>query len=382
MSGMAVSLGYSVVGPVLPQISAELAHGPRDAYLVKLVLGIIGAATIIGAPAAGYLSDWLGRRWILTFAALFYAVAGCAPIFLTDLAAILVSRACLGLAASAIATLGIAMVGDHFEDQRRSQWIGVVVAVAMLGNIAFTPIAGFLGELGWRTPFYIYLIGIPLGVFACFGSGRDPAVPQHRSKNGHVVPQRRRHIPVKLMVEAAMTGGIIYVPAIYLPFRLREVGFSGPSQIGLLLTLEALFGAMVALSYGRARKFLSHGAAFLVSFGCVAVGMSLIALNTSNVGIFTGLVVWGLGLGWLSPNILAYASSYGDGLDRGRVLGLAKASLSIAPIIGISLLEPVSIRHGAGGVLLVATALALIMFCWAVTQEMTSKPRVKVMLRK
>ena len=370
MSGMAISMAYSVVGPVLPQISAELAHDAGDAYRVKLIAGLVGAAAILGAPAAGRLSDSIGRRSIFAGAAALYTIAGCAPIFLNNLTLILFSRACLGFAASAIATMGVAMVSDHFAEGRREKWLGVVVACAMLANLVFVPIAGLLGEAGWRAAFCLYLVGVPLGLFAWFGvKGSEApriAPPHAASPPGPKPPWR---IPYGLLLLALATGGVIYVPVIYLSFRLREIGFAGSTQIGLLLTVEAIFGVCVALTYGRARKLLSASAAFLVSFSSIACGMLLIALNDNYPAVILGLVMWGVGLGWLSPNILAYASALADESSRGRVIGLAKAALSVAPLVGVSLLEPVSARYGASGVLIVVAALAALLVVWATSAE-------------
>lgn len=65
-----VALAYSVVSPILAKMSDELAHGAKGAYLVKMIVGIIGVAMVPGAPIAGLLADKLGRRPVLVGAAL------------------------------------------------------------------------------------------------------------------------------------------------------------------------------------------------------------------------------------------------------------------------------------------------------------------------
>jgi hypothetical protein len=42
-----VGLAYSVVSPILAKMSDELAHDATDAYFVKMILGVIGAAMVV-----------------------------------------------------------------------------------------------------------------------------------------------------------------------------------------------------------------------------------------------------------------------------------------------------------------------------------------------
>ena len=58
--GPAISLSTSLIQAVLPSIEADLAHGPDDAFLVKMLVGVNTFAMAIGAALTGFLVDRFG----------------------------------------------------------------------------------------------------------------------------------------------------------------------------------------------------------------------------------------------------------------------------------------------------------------------------------
>ena len=353
--GVAPGLSYSVVAPVLPTIADELARSPSDQYLVKLVVAIIGAATVVGAPVAGLISDAYGKRRILAAAWAIYAVLGCIPMLLHSLPSIIVARALFGLAGAAVATVGVATIAANDNPSARNQWFGAIVAITMCANLVITPISGFLGEFGWRTPFLLYLIGLPLALLSLIALPRENGLrPRQAKKNGSA-----GRMPWGVLGIALLCGVIMFVPTIYIPFRLRQVGISSPSSIALLMTVEALVAAGMASIYGHARRRISATFAFLISFTLVSAGLFLLASSDSREFLILSLALWGLGAGWLSPTLIAHASDRVPEEARGRAMGLLKSAIAVGPLAGVSLFEPVSARYGAGGVLAAAGSLSL-----------------------
>ena len=64
-SGIPATMCFTIIVPILPKMEAALAHGPDDAFLVKMTVAINGLAMVIGAPLAGYLTDRMGRVPVL-----------------------------------------------------------------------------------------------------------------------------------------------------------------------------------------------------------------------------------------------------------------------------------------------------------------------------
>src|SRR5580704_11984655 len=292
-----VALAYSVVSPILAKMSDELAHGAKGAYLVKMILGIIGVAMVPGAPIAGLLADKLGRRPVLVGAALLFAVAGAAPFILDSLPAILFTRFLVGIAGVAFATVGVTLVGDYFDDAERPRWMGRLLASSMVAAVAAVPFAGLMGDFGWRWPFLLYLVGAPIAIVAWLGMRHEstalaPALAASAASNRG---GNERRFPFELTVLGLLVGMLVYLPPIYVPFRLRDLGVQNPSSIGVGVTLNVLVGAVVSSRFGWARQRFSSRGLFCFSLGALAVGIGTLALAPSYLLAFGGLFIMGLG---------------------------------------------------------------------------------------
>jgi MFS family permease len=355
LSSVPLALAFSTVAPILPKMSRELAHTPADQYLVKMMLGVVGIAMVVGAPLAGLLADKVSRRLILAVAGVVFTVAGAAPFVLGSLPLILVTRLLMGLAAQTAYIVGAALVAEAFEDVERARWMGICTTVAIASGMVAMLVAGTLGDAGWRWPFLTYLVGAPITAFGWFAL-HDETAPPAAVRPHRVAPSRA--FPVEFAGLGLLIGFMIYAPSIYLPFHLTALGAMRSSLIGSTLTLSMVASAFASSQFGLARRWLSSRAAFGCSFAAVALGVGVIAVTRSYPVVLVGLFVMGLGSGWLTPNLMASAAGAADEGRQGRALGVVKAAYSLAPAVGVTLLEPVARWVGPQGVLLLTAVLA------------------------
>jgi MFS family permease len=155
-----------------------------------------------------------------------------------------------------------------------------------------------------------------------------------------------------------LIGFIVYAPSIYLPFHLASFGAPRSSVIGNSLTFSMIASIVASALFGVARRRLSSRAAFCCSFAAVAAGVSTIAMAQTYPAAWAGLFVMGLGSGWLTPNLMASAAAAAEDGREGRTLGVVKAAYSLAPAVGVTMLEPVARWGGAQGVLMLTAILA------------------------
>jgi MFS family permease len=357
-----LAIAYTAPSPVLAKMSAELAHSAMDAYLVKMTVGILGLAMIVGAPIAGFLADKIGRRAILTGAGLLFAVAGIVPIFVQDIQTIVFSRIFVGFAAMAFGTLGATIVGDYFGEEDQPHWMGILVSAAMFVALFAVPIAGFMGDYGWRWPFLLNLVGLPVAVIAWLGVQSFP--DEGASAHSSTTPGAREKgapIPMGLLLVAFVVGICIYTPAIYAPFRLRELGIEHPSSVGLSLTVNGVIGAVVAWFFGWARRHYSARMVFCFSFGVFGIGMAVLALVPTFYPALVGLFFIGIGMAWMPANAYSLGVAGVEEHSRGRIMGLVRSAEAAAPAIGITVLEPWTRRFGFQPVLLSIAGVAVLM---------------------
>ena len=368
LASVPVALAFAVPTPILAKMSDQLGNDPTTDYLVKMVLGILGVAMAIGAPIAGFLADKLGRRPILVASGLLFTLAGAAPFVVDSLPVILATRFVVGIAAAAFATVGAAMIGDLFEDRDRARWTGLLLAGSMVASLIAAPLSGVLGDSGWRWPFALYLAGLPITALAWLGlrrtrGGARPATAAAPAATTSAAPVAiDGRFPLGLLLFGLLVGMLMYVPAVYVPFQLRQLGLESPSMIAVGITINLVIGALLAGQFGRARERWSARALFCWSFGGTGLGVLILASAPTWQWAFFGLFVMGVGSIWLYPNMLSLVIAAVSDDHRGQAVGWLRSAQSIAPAIGLTLLEPVVARLGVATGLLVVAGLAACLF--------------------
>jgi predicted MFS family arabinose efflux permease len=377
--GLIVALALGGINSVLPQIEAELAHGARDSLLIKQLVGIVGLSMVIGAPLAGFLIDRIGARIVVIIAAFLYAVIGTAGLYLSSLPALIVSRLLLGLTAVAVTTTAMTMINTRLEGVARARWMGAHVGVAMIGSIIINPIGGYLGEFGWRWTFTLYGIGLPLSLIAFGLHRRVISRPQTSIATSTIDkgPGLLTWFPVRYAVLALVIGSITYLPMVYVPFLMRNMGISSPTVISLVLTGDVALGATLALLYGKSRRYFSIQSSFAFSFACAGIGMSLVAMASTVVSAVIGMMAFGVGLGWFVPNLMTAVAQQVSLEQQGRAVGLVKGAHHLAAPLCIVLIEPFARQAGPKAAMMAAAALAFVMFVLMSYQAVAGRQRAR-----
>jgi predicted MFS family arabinose efflux permease len=361
LGGVTVTLGMVVVTPVLPQIEAALAHDAGDRLLVKLLVTVMGFSMVVGAPLAGLLTDRLGMRKVLLAACGLYVLAGTAGLYLQTLPALIASRLLVGVAAAAIGTISMTLINTSLNAEGRARWMGIHVAAATLAGIVITPLVGALGELGWHWPFAAFLLlGAPLTIVALGVPRRRPeGKPRAAPKRGRPTLQSLLSgFPLPWVALALAMGSISFLPAVYLPFVVRQVGVTSPSVISLVLLANTIVGSTLALLFVRARRHISSTTAFVWSFTCAAVGLTTVGVAGSLAAIVAGMMIFGLSLGWFVPNLMTAAARSTPADSQGRTVGWIKAGHYLAAPAATVIVEPLTRVHGPGSAMLAIGGLS------------------------
>jgi MFS family permease len=379
MAGGGLLSAMALIGiiSVLPDIAADLAKGPQDGMLVKQLVGIVSLAMVLGSPLAGFLVDRVGLQRVLVLAALIYAVAGTAGLYLDGLKPLVVSRFFVGIAAATIQIISFTLINTRLSTQQRAKWMGMHVSIAMIGTIIIHPVAGLLGEIGWRLPFLIYGIGILVAITALVDRSLNDPSPTSKSSLADGDQTKQKFLswfPFRYMPLAFCVGAIAFLPMVHLPFLLRQHGLESTSLISLVLTADSVIGAAMAILYGRARKSYSANAAFAFSFLMTGSGSLIAALSPNSYGVIAGMLVFGFGIGWLVPNLMTSVASKVIKARQGRTAGLVKAAHFIATPICIPLMEPLARKYGPQSAMFVVATVALIMLCVMLYRIKTSNP--------
>ncbi len=362
LGGIIAALALTAISSVLPKIESALAHGATDKMLVKQLIGGVGLAMVAGAAVAGLAVSRLGLGRMLMVASGVYVIAGTAGLYLSDLRLLVASRLILGLAAAAIQITSLTLINTRLQGRARAQWLGINISVASISTIIVHPIAGALGEWSWRLPFVLYLAGLVLVPAAlCI---KDPVAQREAGGTQSAAPGGGilSWFPLHYLLLAFCIGTLSFLPTIYTPFLLRQAGVISPLLIGTILTADAIASASTALLYGQFRKRGTAQAAYAFSFAMATAGALVIILTGNFTGIFAGLLVYGLGVGWLVPNMLNSLAERLRPEQQGRAVGLVKAAHFSAAPLSVLFVAPIDKTYGPIGAMAAVAAMAAILF--------------------
>lgn len=353
-------LGAVLLAPVLPTLQRAFAGTPGADALVPLVLTTPALMIALLAPVAGRLVDALGRKRLLVGALAVYSVFGCAPLLLDSLPAILATRVGVGITEAVIMTCCTTLIADYATGTRRAKLFGLQTIVTTLSATAFFAIGGALGSSDWRTPFWLYLVGLPLAGLAAWKVW-TPTAPV---RTGALPPVPWRPMLVPLAV--SLVGGVVfYTPIVEFSYVLDGLGVTATSAIGGFAALASLATAAGAASFSRVAH---RGSRFLlpVAFGTAGVGLLVLGLAPSVPVAVLGAVVASAGTGLLLPSLISYVV-FGLGFaERGRGTGRWTAAVFLGeflcPLIVIAIsgaLTGIGLAVAVIGGLAVVLALAV-----------------------
>jgi AAHS family 4-hydroxybenzoate transporter-like MFS transporter len=378
--GSLIMDGFDVqaMGYVAPAIFAEWKV-PAPTLGPLLSIGHLGV--MIGAIVFSMLADKIGRRPVLIYATLFFAVLTIATAFAENVQQMLWLRFIAGLGLGSIIPNATALVGEYSPKRTRVAWVmcitmGFTLGAAIGGFVANALIPTF----GWRSVFVfggvvplIVAIGMFIGMpeslqflavrkrrldqLARWLSQLDPTlkidastrfVASETSKRGvpfwHLFREGRAFVTTLLWIVNFTNILVLYSLSGWLPTIFQRFMGYDPSTATLLATTVQVGGTVGA--FGLAWLIIRGG--FLpmltLTFAVATVSVALIGQPGLSLPVLYTIVFIA---GWCvvggQPGLNALSSSYyptylrstgvGAGLGVGRlgaILGPSLAALLVA----------------------------------------------------
>ncbi|RJF95682.1 MFS transporter [Noviherbaspirillum saxi] len=356
-----------LIAPILPQIMRHFSATPNADALVPLALTVPALIIGICAPIVGIVIDRAGRKKLLLAGMVLYSVFGTAPLYLDSLAAIIVSRAAVGLTEAIIMTACTSLIADYFSGPLRERYLAQQTMWASVSATLFFGIGGALGEGGWRMPFWMYLAALLL-VPVMAAMLWEPKV-DHSVKQG-VSTEARRRFPLKAVLGiCVITFGsalAFYTLPVHLGFVLHAIDVTSPAMIGMATAAGSVATVIGAVS-SRRLAMLGVAGCLAIAFGTLGAGFIVVGTAASLAAVVVGAVIHGFGAGLALPTLLTWLMRQLRFEERGRgsgaftanffsgqficplvVLGLGKLLGGLGPALG-----------GLGWLLAVAAMLAV-----------------------
>jgi len=276
-SSMAL-LDGSVVNIALPAIQQALhADAAATQWIINAYLLLLGALVLIGGSAA----DLFGRRRIFVLGIAIFIAGSIACGLSPNMTVLIVSRAIQGLGAALLTPASLAMLGATFNEDQRSQAIGIWAGAGALMMAAGPLLGGWLvDQVSWRA---IFLLNVPFAIAAAglaLRFGYESCAPHAKQLDWTGAAS----VAIGL---AALTWGLNAIPAS--GFRDKTVLIALGVGVALLATFVVIEArlrerAMMPLSLYRSRNFSATnaltlllyfalgGALYFLPFGLIRLG--------------------------------------------------------------------------------------------------------------
>ncbi len=369
------SIGFGIVLPVLPGLIVHLGQVslPEATRIAGYMLVAYAGAQFFAGPVLGNLGDRFGRRPILLFSAIAFALDYLFMAAAPTLIWLFVGRLIAGVAGATYGPAN-AVLADVTEPAKRGATFGLMGAAFGLGFIIGPAIGGLLSGFGTRAPFIV--AAALAGINAIWIAARLPeTLPAERRRpfrlrDAHVFgafrPLFHAGGATALLVAAFLWQLAHNVYPATWAFWAGLAHHWSAAQIGWSLAAAGLAMAFAqAIVTGRA--IARFGEARTVVIGMVVGGLSFLLYVFARADWQVYAIIFFSALqGLVWPSINALLSRMTDASHQGALQGGMASIGSVAAIVGpLALTQALAFgaeRGQPGGAFLLAFVLVACAF--------------------
>lgn len=162
-AGSLVVMAGAVIAPVITLIRDEFG---LDAGVAGLIVTTHALLIALSGPLVGTLIDRVGTKPVLLAGLIGYAGFGSIGALATSFPMLLGSRVLFGVAAACVLNGGTVTMLNLWQGRQRDVVMGYWATSNSVGGVVWPVVAGLLGGFGWRGPFAVYLVALPIAAAA------------------------------------------------------------------------------------------------------------------------------------------------------------------------------------------------------------------------
>ncbi len=361
-------LGLFMILPVMALYAENL--GSPDPVLIGLAIGIYGLTQAMLAIPYGLWSDRLGRKPVIAFGLLVFAVGSVVAALADTITGVIIGRALQG--AGAVAAAVMALAADLTREEHRTRTmaiIGMTIGLSFAASLGLGPLLErWIGVPGifWLTS-VLALAGIAVlyllvpNTVAGHGRRDTAAVP------GYFREVLRNRQLLRLDAGVFVLHCMLTATFVAVPFALRDFAGLDSARHGylylpvLLLSLIAMFPlVIVAETRRRLRETL------LVMIAVLAAAQILLwSGHGSLIGIAAALLLFFVAFNVLEALLPSLLAKFAPADRKGTAMGVFSAAQFLGAFTGGVLGGWLYGEFGFVGVFSGSLILASAWFLWA-----------------
>jgi MFS family permease len=352
-SAPGMALMFAALGPALPLVAAHFG-GQGGTTMAQMIMTMPGIGVVAGGAMGGFTIARLGIRHTLFAALLIYALSGAAGLYVGDIYALLVARFLLGVAVAHISNCCLTLMGAWFDETARARVLGYQAGVAGAVSVTMLVLGGTLAQYGgWRAPFMLYLMALPVLLLAVIAIPKQAAPPATATKTdwAAILPLW----PLYLLVIGLMLA--YFMTSVQLTFLLNGDGVSSPVTRSLVIGSGVAAGGLVGGTFGPVYRNLGRRGTRILLIGMMAAGFALIGLTHSLSTITLGAILCGGGGGMISPYMSSLFLARTSPAVRSKALGFMFMSFYLADFLNPLAVYPFRVTIGIHGAFIAAALI-------------------------
>jgi EmrB/QacA subfamily drug resistance transporter len=389
------ALDQNIVATALPRIVSDLGGLAHLSWVVTAFL----VASTTTTPLYGKFSDIYGRKPAFMVSITVFLAASMLCGLAQGMTELIVFRGLQGLGAGGLITLAQTTIGDLVSPRERGRYQGLFASVFAGCSVAGPLLGGFITDaLSWRWIFYVNLpVGAVAVVLIAAGLGRHGRGRAHHidyagalllvaatccallvlSWGGSVYPwfstpvlvigaaavmlyaalalveglAAEPVLPPHLFTNSVFVLGVLaislsatalFAAVVFLPLFFQLVMGASPTKAGLMISpmmggviCSSFLGGRLVSKTGRYKRFPVFG---LAAATTAYLGMAWAASHGLRAGWIEGLlVVMGLGIGFVMPNLTTAIQNAVPRADLGAATSASAFLRSLGGALGVAL---------------------------------------------
>lgn len=351
-SSLTIMVG-SAVTPALPELSHVYGIPLKFSNLLVTMPAL---GVFIAAFFAGKLIDKKGSYFVCKWGLLFYGILGISGFLMPNAPLLLIDRLLLGFATACVMTSSTGLLSAFYSGKKRLRIIAIQGMAIELGGIIFLSIGGFLAELAWQGPFFIYAIALVAWLMVV---GFVPSsVPAAKEESGiDEKNEIKSVIPVIAITFLAML--VFFSGIVNLPIRLQGTLHLSQSFTGNFLAFVSLVAVITAGIMPKIVKAITPKYTLMLAFISFAVAFFLYHTQESMPMLMLAAVFMGMGFGCTIPLLNNLTVDRSPLKVRGRNLGFYSMATFAGQFSTSFLASSIDISIIFGVVACIATVVAV-----------------------
>ncbi|MBR9910634.1 MAG: MFS transporter [Gammaproteobacteria bacterium] len=332
-----VALIPMAAAPALPAMAREFSLGSNGQLFAQLVMTAPALMLILFSPLTGLVAAKYGSRSCMIVCLAIYSISGAAVLWVQDAYTLIALRLLLGISGGGILATSLTLIGNHFSGEPRERLLGYATAMASIFAAVALVFGGALVDfLGWRAPFGLYLLGLPV-LLAAWRSIKPGLTRADHDPQTHTINHQslRPAWPYYALLIVLTVG--MFTPSIQGPFLLESRDINNATTRGMIIGATSVVAIFSAGFYGKLRHYISAPRVLVINTLCMGAGLSLLACSTNIAAMLAGCSLVGIGAGMSEPSIasiiLERTPAYVHGLAMGLIVSALNSGQFLNPLI-------------------------------------------------